>query len=102
MSFVFVLDTTHRPLIPVHPGKARRLLKERRAAVWRRFPFTIIRTTAGRQMGINARYCQPLHLNDGYRYTVRAGRGAQQPAPEATMAPVGAQAFVGAPDSSPA
>ncbi len=42
MSFVLVLDTTHRPLNPVHPGHARRLLTQGKAAVWRRFPFTLI------------------------------------------------------------
>lgn len=42
MSCVFVVDTEHRPLHPVHPGAARRLLTQRKAAVWRRFPFTII------------------------------------------------------------
>lgn len=42
MSFVFVLDTEHRPLDPVHPGAARRLLAQGQAAVWRRYPFTLI------------------------------------------------------------
>ncbi len=41
-NFVFVLDTTKKPLNPVHPGRARRLLKEGKAAVFRRYPFTII------------------------------------------------------------
>src|SRR5450759_4608501 len=42
MSKVFVVDTSHRPLDPVHPGRARMLLTQGKAAVWRRFPFTII------------------------------------------------------------
>jgi len=42
MAHVFVLDTNKQPLDPVHPGYARRLLKQGRAAVFRRFPFTII------------------------------------------------------------
>src|SRR2546429_9492763 len=42
MSKVFVLDTNKQPLDPVHPGHARLFLKRGRAAVWRRFPFTII------------------------------------------------------------
>jgi 5-methylcytosine-specific restriction endonuclease McrA len=42
MSKVFVLDTHKRPLNPVHPGRARMLLKQGKAAVFRRFPFTII------------------------------------------------------------
>jgi 5-methylcytosine-specific restriction endonuclease McrA len=46
MSYVFVVDTQQRPLDPVHPGHARRLLAQRRAAVWRRYPFTIILNSA--------------------------------------------------------
>lgn len=42
MSHVFVLDTNKRPVNPVHPGCARILLKQGKAAVYRRFPFTII------------------------------------------------------------
>ena len=41
-NLVFVLDTEKRPLLPVHPGKARRLLNAGKAAVFRRDPFTII------------------------------------------------------------
>lgn len=41
-NFTFVLDTTKRPLAPVHPAKARLLLKERKAAVFKLYPFTII------------------------------------------------------------
>ena len=42
MSHVFVLDTNKRPLQPVHPGRARLLLTQGKAAVFRRYPFTII------------------------------------------------------------
>jgi hypothetical protein len=42
MSYVFVLDHKKRPLDPVHPGRARFLLTAGHAAVWRRFPLTII------------------------------------------------------------
>lgn len=42
MSKVFVLNTNQQPLNPVHPGKARILLSSGKAAVYRRFPFTII------------------------------------------------------------
>jgi 5-methylcytosine-specific restriction endonuclease McrA len=41
-NFVFVLDTAKKPLNPVHPGLARQLLKQGKAAVFRRYPFTII------------------------------------------------------------
>lgn len=42
MSKVFVIDTKQQPLEPVHPGRARRLLAEGKAAVFRRYPFVII------------------------------------------------------------
>lgn len=42
MNQVFVVDTEHRPLSLCHPARARALLREGRAAVLRRFPFTII------------------------------------------------------------
>jgi len=42
MSQVFVLDTNKQPLNPVHPGCARLLLKQGKAAVYRRYPFTLI------------------------------------------------------------
>jgi 5-methylcytosine-specific restriction endonuclease McrA len=42
VSQVFVVDTNKQPLVPVHPARARRLLSARKAAVYRRYPFTII------------------------------------------------------------
>jgi len=39
---VFVLDSNKQPLDPCHPARARELLRKGRAAVFRRFPFTII------------------------------------------------------------
>ena len=42
MSKVFVLDQEKRPLDPVHPGYARWLLSHQKAAVFRRYPFTIL------------------------------------------------------------
>ncbi len=42
MSNVFVIDTNKRPLDPVHPGRARLLLSSGKAAVFKRYPFTII------------------------------------------------------------
>lgn len=46
MSNVFVLDTNKQPLNPVHPGRARILLAQRKAAVFKRYPFTLILKTA--------------------------------------------------------
>ena len=42
MSYVFVVDMNRKPLNPVHPGEARYLLKAGKAAVLKRFPFTLI------------------------------------------------------------
>ena len=40
--FVFVLDKNRKSLDPTHPARARSLLKNGRASVFRRYPFTII------------------------------------------------------------
>ena len=42
MSKVFVLDTDKRPLLPIHPAQGRQLLRNKKVAVFRRFPFTLI------------------------------------------------------------
>lgn len=42
MSKVAVLDTNKQILEPCHPAVARRLLRDGRAAVFKRYPFTII------------------------------------------------------------
>jgi hypothetical protein len=41
-NYVFVIDTNKTPCNPVHPGIARHLLKSGKAAVFRRYPFTLI------------------------------------------------------------
>jgi hypothetical protein len=41
-NFVFVIDADFQALNPLPPGQARRLLKAKQAAVYRRYPFTII------------------------------------------------------------
>jgi 5-methylcytosine-specific restriction endonuclease McrA len=42
MSKVFVIDSEKRPLDPIYPAQARQLLRNKKAAVFRRFPFTLI------------------------------------------------------------
>ncbi len=42
MSKVLVIDTEKRPLNPIHPAQARQLLRNGLAAIFRKFPFTII------------------------------------------------------------
>jgi len=46
MSSIFVVDTNKQPLDPVHPARARILLKKGQAAVYKRYPFTLILKTA--------------------------------------------------------
>ncbi|MEP6490768.1 RNA-guided endonuclease IscB [Microcoleus vaginatus GB2-A3] len=41
-NFVFIIDANKRPLTPIHPGFARRLFKQKKAAIYRKFPFTLI------------------------------------------------------------
>jgi len=57
MNYVFVLDTNKQPLNPVHPGWARKLLSSKSAAVYKRYPFTIILKAAVQDADI-----QPLRL----------------------------------------
>jgi 5-methylcytosine-specific restriction endonuclease McrA len=42
MSKIFVIDSEKRQLDPIHSAQARQLLRNRKAAIFRRFPFTII------------------------------------------------------------
>ena len=49
-NFVFVTDAQKRPLTPIHPGFARRLLKQKQAAIYRKFPFTLILKEAKRDL----------------------------------------------------
>ena len=39
---IFVLDKNLKPLDPCHPARARELLKKGRAAVFKKYPFTIV------------------------------------------------------------
>src|SRR5258708_17292262 len=57
MSHVFLLDTNKQPLNPVHPGRARLLLSSGKAAVLKRYPFTIILKVAIEQPEV-----QPLRV----------------------------------------
>lgn len=57
MQRVFVLETNKKPLMPTHPAKARKLLAAGKAAVYRRFPFTIILKYAVEQPDL-----QPVEL----------------------------------------
>jgi len=57
MQRVFILDSNKQPLMPTHPAKARKLLAAGKAAVYRRYPFTIILKEA-----VDAPELQPVEL----------------------------------------
>ena len=42
MCKILVIDQEKRPLNPIHPAQARQLLSHKKAAIFRRFPFTLI------------------------------------------------------------
>jgi hypothetical protein len=45
---MFVLHADRRPLMPCRPARARLLLTQRRSAVFRRQPFTVVLSRAER------------------------------------------------------
>ena len=57
MSKVFVVDTKKQPLNPVHPGRARLLLTQGKAAVLRRYPFTLVLKSA-----VESPHVEPLRV----------------------------------------
>jgi len=64
-SRVFVLNANKEPLDPIQPGWARKLLSAGQAAVYRRFPFTIILKAPGVEAAVapvEAEAAQPLRL----------------------------------------
>lgn len=58
----YVINKHGKPLMPCHPAKARQLLKESKARVFRRTPFTI----------------QLLYGSSGYKQPVRLGKVGQE------------------------
>ena len=41
-NYAFLIDANKKPLNPIHPTQARKLLDSGIAAVFRRYPFTLI------------------------------------------------------------
>lgn len=64
---VFVLDTNKRPLAPCHEAVARKLLKQGKAAIYKRFPFTIILKKSVDESEIKTIY--RLKIDYGSRHT---------------------------------
>lgn len=64
---VFVLDCNRQPLDPCHPVRARKLLKAGKAAVFRRYPFTII--LKERQIADSTTHAHRVKLDCGSKTT---------------------------------
>jgi 5-methylcytosine-specific restriction endonuclease McrA len=75
MQYVFVLDKNKQPLDLCHPARARQLLREGRATVFRRYPFTI--RLKDRELEESVTHAHQVKLDPGSRTTgialVRAG-----------------------------
>jgi len=41
-NYVFLIDANKTPMNPIHPAQARKLMEAGKAAVFRRYPFTLI------------------------------------------------------------
>lgn len=68
---VFVLDKNKQPLMPCHPARARTLLAKGKAAVFRRYPFTIIlKHRAGGELQPTAAKFDPGAKTTGMAVTV--------------------------------
>jgi len=65
MQYVFVLDRDKQPLDPCHPARARQLLKEKRAVVFRRYPFTI--RLKDRELEESVTHAHQVKLDPGSR-----------------------------------
>lgn len=64
---VFVLDKNRQPLDPCHPARARKLLKAGRAAIFRRYPYTII--LQDRELANSTVHPHRVKLDPGSRTT---------------------------------
>jgi len=64
---VFVLDTHRQPLDPCHEARARELLNKGKAAVFRRYPFTII--LKERMLALSVVHDHRLKLDPGSKTT---------------------------------
>jgi len=42
LNYVFLIDANKKPMNPIHPAYTRKLMEAGKAAVFRRYPFTLI------------------------------------------------------------
>ncbi|MBW4511257.1 MAG: HNH endonuclease [Scytonematopsis contorta HA4267-MV1] len=65
-NYVFLIDTNKNPLNPVHPARARELLRKDKANVFRMYPFTLILKTAIENPTLKA---VELKIDPGSKFT---------------------------------
>ena len=65
-NYVFLIDSNKTPLNPVHPAQARKLLDSGKAAVFRRYPFTLILKRALANPNL---YPLTLKIDPGSKFT---------------------------------
>jgi RRXRR protein len=65
-NFVFLIDANKTPMNPIHPAHARELMKKGKAAVFRRFPFTLIMK---RSVDKIVTYPLSLRIDPGSKFT---------------------------------
>ncbi|MEH2297005.1 RNA-guided endonuclease IscB [Nostoc sp.] len=53
MSKVFLIDSEKRPLDPIHSAQARQLLRNKKAAIYLQFPFTLILKKSGTDCSVS-------------------------------------------------
>lgn len=65
MSKILLIDTNKKPLDPIHPALARQLLRNGKAAIFRKYPFTLILKTSSLDTPEPLR----LKIDPGARFT---------------------------------
>ncbi|NMF65764.1 RRXRR domain-containing protein [Brasilonema octagenarum] len=67
-NFVFLIDSNQTPMNPIHPAHAKELLNKNKAAVFRRYPFTLIMNRVVENI---VTYPLALKIDPGSKTTVR-------------------------------
>jgi 5-methylcytosine-specific restriction endonuclease McrA len=65
-NFVFLIDANKNPMNPIHPAHARKLMESGKAAIFRRYPFTLI---LNRVVENIVTYPLKLKIDPGSRWT---------------------------------
>lgn len=65
-NFVFLIDANRTPMNPIHPAQARDLMDQGKAAVFRRYPFTLIMKRVVERIVI---YPLSLRIDPGSKFT---------------------------------